>query len=110
MKFRDDDGNEYEVKEKESTNWIHMVIIFSLLLAPSNIIFHGIYIFGDIALLGLLWGGSTFIGNFLKMFFAHNEKGEFTSPLGLIIFVALCCVWMVIVFYAFEKFGIMFKS
>ena len=104
MKFRDDEGNEYEVKKKESANWIHVAIVVSVIIAPSNIIFHGFYIFGDIAMFGLLWFGKTVI----EMFLNHDEKGEFTSPLRpIVIYFMLMFVWFFIVLFAFEKFGIM---
>ena len=102
MKFRDDEGNEYEVKKKESANWIHVAIVVSVIIAPSNIIFHGFYIFGDIAMFGLLWFGKTVI----EMFLNHDEKGALT-PRSLGIYIVLMLVWWFIILFAFEKFGIM---
>lgn len=71
MKFRDEDGNEYEIKKKKSFNWRHLVYAAMLLFA---------LISQKFAL--LIW---MILSLIVGSFFPQNEKGEFINFIDCII-------------------------
>ena len=114
MKFKDNDGNEYEIIKKESSvNWKHIVVLVSLFLAPSNINWNGFYIFGDIFALFASWTWIDIVNEISKKFNLgkRNEKGEFINASDAFLFLPLLVIgWGIGLFmlmFIFSTFGIL---